>query len=108
MNDPDPSPTDDALVRLGKLTGAGASPGRVVQEVGDLVAAWAEEAGMDAATAQERIGLLWDSMSKDAADLEAAISDADGAGGQDLATAERVLAATQAAVAALAAAHGRL
>ena len=108
MSTPALSPMDAALARLGKLTGAGTAPERVMQEVGELVAGWAAEAEMDAATAQERIELLWDSMSKDAADLEEAINDADGAGGQDLANAKRVLAATQAAVAALAAAHGRL
>ena len=108
MDSPDPSPTDDALARLSKLTVAGTPPERVVQEVGEMVAAWAGEAEMDAATAQERIGLLWDSMSKDAADLEEAISDADGTEGEDLASAKRVLAAMQAAVNALAAAHGRL
>ena len=108
MDDPDPSPTDDALAQLGKLTGAGAPPERVVQEVGGLVAAWAEEAGMDAVTAQERVERLWDSLSKDAADLEEQINDADGADAQALAGARHVLAAMQAAVAALAAAHGRL
>ena len=104
----DPSPTDDALARLGKLAAAGAPPERMMQEVGGLVAAWAGEAGMNAATAQERVERLWDSLSKDAADLEEGINDADGAGAQEVAGARRALAAMQAAVAALAAAHGRL
>ena len=104
----DLSPTDDALARLGKLAAAGTPSESVMQEVGGLVAAWAEEAGMDAATARERVERLWDSLSKDAADLEESINDADGAGIQELASAKRTLAAMQAAVAALAAAHERL
>lgn len=103
-----PSPTDAALARLGKLAASGTPPERVAQEVGEMIAAWAEEDGMDAAAARDRVELLWDSVSKDAADLEEAINDADGGGAQDLANARRALAAMQAAVATLAAAHGRL
>ena len=112
MNAPDPSPTDAALARLGKLAASGAPPERVAQEVGEMIAAWAEEDGMDAAAARDRVELLWDSVSKDAADLEEAINDAEGdtsrGGAPDLANARRALAAMQAAVATLAAAHGRL
>ncbi len=103
-----PSPTDDALAQLGKLTAAGASPTRVTQAVGEIIAGWALVADMDAATAQARIERLWDSISKDAAELQEQISDATGADAQALAGARQMLAAMQATVTALAAAHERL
>lgn len=103
-----PSPLDDALAELGRLATAGAGPERVTQAVGAIVAGWAEEAEVDAGVAQARIERLWDSLGKDAADLEAAISDTDDADQQALTGAQRTLAALQAAIAALAAAHERL
>ena len=103
-----PSPVDDALAELGTLAAAGAGPERMVQAVGAIVAGWATEAEMDAGVAQARIERMWDSLGKDAANLEEAISDTTDAGMQALAGAMRTLAALQAAVAALAAAHGRL
>ena len=106
MNDIDP--TDEALDALLKLVTAGAPPDRVVQTVGTMIAAWAEESDMTPATAQSRIERLWDVLGKDADDLQASISDAEGNGGPALTAANRSLAAMQAAVAALAAAHARL
>ncbi len=103
-----PTPLDDALAQLGKLVAAGVAPERITQEVGAIIASWASEADMDAATAQDRIEQMWDGFGKDAADLQAAISDADQGDAGALAGAERTLAALQAAVAALAAAHERL
>lgn len=100
--------TDVALDRLGKLVAAGAAPGRVTQAVGEIVAGWADEADVDAAVARARVERLWDSLSKDAADLQERIGDAVGADARALAAAERMLAALHAAVAALAAAHERL
>lgn len=105
---PSPSPVDDALDQLARLAAAGASPERVTEMVGGIVAGWASEADMGPAAAQARIGQLWDSLGKDAADLEERISDAPGGDGPALASARRALAALQAAVTALAAAHERL
>lgn len=102
------SPTDAALDRLGRLVAAGTPPERVTRAVGEIVVGWAGEPDMDAGAARARVELLWDSLSKDAADLEAQISDDPGADGRAVAGARRALAAMQAAVAALAAAHGRL
>lgn len=108
MDHTEPSPTDAALDRLGKLAVAGAPPGRVSEAVGEIVAGWATEPDMDAGVAQARIERLWDSLSKDAADLQEQIGDATGADTRALAGAKRMLAALQAAVAALAAAQERL
>lgn len=109
MDPAEPSPTEDALVHLAKLTAAGAPPERITEAVGDIVAGWASEADMDAAAAQARIERLWDSVSKDATELDEQISDAaPGADAQALAGAKRTLTALQAAVTALAAAHERL
>jgi len=108
MDPTEPSPIEDALERLGKLTAAGAPPERVTQAVGEIVAGWALEADMDAAAAQARIERLWDSVSSDAADLQEQISDAPGADAQALAGAKRILAALHAAVTALATAHDHL
>jgi len=91
-----------ALERLSKLTTAGASPDAVTRMIGEIVAGWAGEADMDAAAAQARIGQMWDSLTKDEADLEAAISDAGEGDGASLAMARRMRAALQAAIRALA------
>ncbi len=99
---------NDAFAQLGKLIIAGASPDWVVQEVGTIVASWAAEPEMDSGVAQARIERLWDSLSKDAADLQEQIADAEGGDAQALAQAKRVLAAMTAAVTALAAAHERV
>lgn len=108
MDHTEPSPTDAALDRLGKLAAAGAPPGRVSEAVGEIVAGWATEPDVDAGVARARVERLWDSLSKDAADLQEQIGDASGADTRALAGAKRMLAALQAAVAALAAAHERL
>ena len=100
-------PTDEAIAALLKLATAGAPPDRVVQTIGSMIAAWAEEPDMTPATAQTRIERLWDVLGKDTDDLQASISDAEGES-PALAAANRSLAALQAAVAALAAAHARL
>ena len=105
---PADDPTDDAIATLLKLATAGAPPDRVVQTVGSMIAAWAEEPEMTPATAQSRIERLWDVLGKDTDDLQASISDAEGNEGPALTAANRTLAALQAAVAALAAAHARL
>jgi hypothetical protein len=97
-----PDAVEAALERLGKLTAAGASPDAVTQMVGEIVAGWAGEADMDAATAQARIGQMWDSLTKDEADLEEAINDAGEGDGASLAMARRMGAALQAAICALA------
>ena len=76
--------------------------------VGEIVAGWATEPDVDAGVARARVERLWDSLSKDAADLQEQIGDASGADTRALAGAKRMLAALQAAVAALAAAHERL
>ena len=102
------SPLDAALAQLGALAAAGAPPERVVQAVGEIVAGWAAEADMDTFTAKARVERLWDSVSRDAADLEEQIGDAAGTDAGSLAGARRMLAAMQAAVTALAAAHERL
>ncbi|MGI4954710.1 MAG: hypothetical protein ACRYGM_23130, partial [Janthinobacterium lividum] len=98
-----PDPVEAALERLGKLTAAGASADAVTGMVGEIVAGWGGEADMDAAAAQARIGQMWDSLTKDEADLEEAISDAGEGEGASLATARRIRAALQAAIRALAA-----
>lgn len=111
MDPAEPTPadaTDAALDRLGKLVAAGAPPGRVTQAVGEIVAGWADEPDVDAGVARARVERLWDSLSKDAADLQEQIGDATEADARALAGAKRMLAAMQAAVAALAAAHERL
>jgi hypothetical protein len=104
---PSDDPTDDALAALLKLATAGVPPDRIVQTIGSMIAAWAEEADMTPAAAQLRIERLWDVLGKDTDDLQASISDAEGEG-PALTAANRSLAALQAAVAALAAAHARL
>jgi len=55
-----------------------------------------------------RIGLLWDGFTRDASDLQEQISDAEGSGTPALGLAQLQLAALQAIVAALHAAHERL
>ena len=97
-----PDAVEAALERLGRLTVAGASPDAVTQMVGEIVAGWAGEADMDAATAQARIGQMWDSLTKDEADLEEAINDAGEGHGASLEMARRMGAALQAAIRALA------
>jgi hypothetical protein len=100
--------TDIALAQLGKLITAGASPDLVTRTIGEIVSAWATEPEMDAVSAAARIELLWDSLSRDAADLQEQISDAPAREDQALSMAKRALTAMQAAVAALASAHARL
>ena len=105
--EPEPGPAELLLIEVSRLATAGAASDHVMETVGTMVAGWADEADMDAQAARVRVEHVWDSLSKDAADLQEAISDADG-GGPALASAKRTLAALQAAVAALAAAHDRL
>ncbi len=104
----EPSRSNDALAQLGELIAAGASPDRITEEVGTIIASWAAEPEMDGGVAQVRIERLWDSISKDAADLQEQIADAEGGNIEALTQAQRVLAAMNAAVTALAAAHKRL
>ncbi len=108
MDETAPSPTEDALGQLGRLAAAGASRARIAEAVGRIVAAWADEPEMSAAAAQARIEDVWDSLGRDAADLEERIGDADNPDAVALAAARRTLASLQAAVAILAAAHARL
>ncbi len=105
---PDSSPANAALVQLGELITAGTSPDGMTQEVGTIIAGWADEPDMDGGVAQSRIERLWDSISKDAADLQEQIADSEGGDAQALAQAKRVLAAMTATVTALAAAHERI
>ena len=102
-----PSAVEAALERLGKLVAAGAAPDKVTGAVGEIVAGWAGEPDMDAAAAQDRVGQMWDSLTKDEADLEAAISDAGEGDAASLGMAWRMKAALQAAIRALAAAAER-
>ena len=97
------SPVEAALAEIGKLAAAGAPQDQVVQLVGETVASWAGEEDMSPEAARNRIEQVWDSLGKDAADLEEAISD-----GANAAGAERPLGVLRAAIAALAAAHDRL
>lgn len=103
-----PSPTEAALDQLGRLAAAGAPASRIAEAVGTIVAAWAGEPDMSPAAAQARIEELWDSLGKDAADLEEQIGDTDSPDAAALATARRTLASLQAAVATLAAVHARM
>ncbi len=108
MGDNGPSATDAALMRLGALASAGATADAVTRAVGEIVAGWAAAEDADIGTAMARIELLWDSVSRDAADLQEQIGLATEADARSLAEAARRLAAMRAAVSALAAAHGRL
>ncbi len=94
-----------AQAHLTRLASAGTSPARITAEVGDLVAGWATEMDMAGSTAQARIERLWDGFTRDAAELQEQIGDADGPGSQALALARQQLAALQAIVAALEAAY---
>lgn len=102
-----PPAAELALERLGRLISAGTAPDAVIQAVGEIIAGWADEPDMDAGTAQARITQIWDSLTKDEADLEAAISDAGDSGPAGLAPARRMQAAMQAAIQAFAAAAER-
>ncbi len=104
----EPSPLEEAQARLSELVAAGVPPARATLAVGDLIAGWADEMDMAGATAQARIGLLWDGFTREASDLQEQISDADGANTEALGLAQRQLAALQAIVAALQAAHEHL
>ena len=105
-------PTDDALngalELLSKLMSARVAPDRVASAIGAMVSGWALEPDMNPAAAQHRIGALWDSVSKDAADLQEQIADAEGESPQAAADAHRTLATMNAIVAALAAVNDRL
>lgn len=103
----EPSAVELALQRLAALTTAGASPDAVTRAVGEIVAGWAGEADMDAEAAKARIEAMWDSATKDLADLEEGISDAGEGDSAGLALAGRMRAALRAAVRALAAAGER-
>lgn len=99
----------EAQAHLTRLAAAGASPARITGEVGALVAGWASELEMAGSTAQARVERLWDGFTRDAAELQEQIGDADdGPGGEALALARQQLAALRAIVAALEAAHGVL
>ena len=98
----------EAQAHLSRLAAAGTSPDRITAEIGALIADWASEMEMAGSTAQARIERLWDGFTRDAAELQEQIDDADGPGTQELALAQRQLAALQAIVAALEAAHAVL
>ncbi len=104
----DATPMEDAQARLSTLAAAGAPAARVTLEVGDLVAGWASEADMASVTAVARMEALWDGFTREASELQEQISDAEGSGSQALELAHRQLAALQAIVTALQAAHERL
>lgn len=106
--DLDAAPLNDAQASLSRLAAAGASPARITEEVGALVAGWASEPDMAGSTAQARIECLWDGFTRDAAELQEQISDAAGSDKPALGLARQQLAALRAVAAALAAAHGRL
>lgn len=109
MDEPtEASPLDEAQARLSKLAAAGAPPARIALEIGDMIAGWASEPDMAGVTAQARIEQLWDGFTRDASDLQEQISDADHPEATALGLAHRQLAALQAVVAALQAAHERL
>ena len=109
---PDASPegppaAELALEQMGRLIQAGAAPDAVIRTAGEIIAGWADEPDMDGPTAQARIGGIWDSLTKDEADLEAAISDAGDGDAAGLAQARRMQAALQAAIQVFAAAAER-
>lgn len=110
MTEDGAAPLSDAQASLSQLAAGGASPARIAQEVGVIVAGWASEPDMAASTAQARIECLWDGFTRDAAELQEQIGDAAGPDEQALALAlaRRQLAALRAVAAALLAAHGRL
>lgn len=107
MTEENTAPLSDAQAALSRLAAAGASPARIAQEVGAIVAGWASEPDMAGPAAQARIECLWDGFTRDAAELQEQIGDAAGPD-QALALARRQLAALRAVAAALLAAHGRL
>ena len=104
----DTAPLSDAQASLSRLAAAGASPARIAQEVGAIVAGWASEPDMARAAAQARVECLWDGFTRDAAELQEQIGDAAGSDEQTLALARRQLASLRAVAAALLAVHGRL
>jgi len=104
----DASSLVEAQAHLSRLASAGASPDRITAEIGALIADWASESDMAGSTAQARIERLWDGFTRDAAELQEQLGDADRPGTQELALAQRQLAALQAIVAALEAAHAVL
>ena len=105
---PDEAALDASQARLTKAAAAGAPPATVILEVGDMIASWASEADISNAMAQARIERLWDGFTRDASELQEQLGDADNPDGMALALAQRQLAALQAIVAALQAAHDRL
>lgn len=106
--DQQPALAELLLAEVGQMALAGAAQDRITELVGATVAGWADEPDMNADAARLQVEQAWDSLSKDAADLQEAVADADGTDQQGLAGAKRTLAALQAAVAALAAMHERL
>ena len=105
---PDEASLDAAQARLTKLAAAGAPPASVILEVGGMIAGWASEVDISETTAQARIERLWDGFTRDASELQEQLGDADCPDRMALALAQRQLAALQAIVAALQAAHDRL
>jgi len=104
----EPSSLEAAQARLSGLAAAGVPPARVTVEVGDVVSGWASEMDVDATAAQARVDQLWDGFTRDAAELQEQISDAAGPEAPTPELARRQLAALQAIVAALEAAHASL
>ncbi len=108
LSPPGLSPVGLALARLAPLLRAGAAPDRVTRLVGEIVAGWAEEPEITQAAAQARIEPMWDSLSRDAAELQEQLNDDEAPHTPARIQAEKTLAALHAAVAALGAAHGRV
>lgn len=102
MDPSEPPPTEIALARLEKLTLAGASPDRVIQTIGEIVAAWADEPEMHAETARLRVEQMWDAVSRNVADLGEQLNDFETSDRLAVGAARRTLAALQAAEATLA------
>ena len=102
----DLDPLQQALADIGKMVAAGSSPEWVTRRIGAIIAGWADELDTGPGLALWRIQRMWDSFTSEAADLQAQLSDAEGADPQAVAQKRRMLATIEAAVATLAAAGG--
>jgi hypothetical protein len=91
-----------ALGSLAAFVATGPAPDRVIEAIGAMIAGWAEEPEMSDDVMQMRVERLWDSFSRDAADLQAQLADAEGTEGVEVNRGRRVLVALDAAVMVLA------
>ena len=99
-----PSPVPAALERLAKLSGAGTAPARMARETDKIIAEWqAEDLAADAF--RERLETLRDDLAGGVTQAEEASGDVDssdkGAVRQSKATLDGLVAAHEAAMAAL-------